>query len=65
MPGRASRIRSNTRSSPSTIDADVQPNATTSRRSPGRISSTLAQIRPSICWSVAAVISAEFATRLS
>jgi hypothetical protein len=63
--GRASWMRSKTRSSPSTIDADVQPKATTSRCSPGRISSTPARIRPSICPSVAAVISAELATRLS
>ena len=64
-PGRAARIRANTCSSPITIEADVQPKATTSSGRPGRITSAASVRRASIALSVAGVIAASFRMRLS
>jgi hypothetical protein len=64
-PGRATRIRSNTCCSPITIEADVQPNATTSSGRPGRMTSVAWVRRASIAASVAGVIALSFRMRLS
>ena len=46
--GRASRSRAKTRSSPITMAAEVQPNATTASGRPGMITAALSASRPSI-----------------
>ena len=64
-PGRASRIFANTCCSPITIDAEVQPNATTSSGRPGRMTAAASVRRASMAASVAGVIAGSFRIRLS
>ena len=63
--GRTALIRAATRSSPITIAAEVQPNATTSSGTPGMMTEAASASRPSIAASVSGVIRASFRIRLS
>jgi len=63
--GRAARMHSVTRSSPRTIEAEVQPKATTSSSLPGRIRSTVSVRRGPIAASVSGVTCGELRMRAS